>query len=175
MIDLEPEGDAARIASTREDEEPRDVPGPRLVGDHGRDRERPGHGDRGRRRHLNPLPGLALNLGGHRPRSGAAARVRQRQGLGAAVDGKRDVRRRREDERVVGAREIDLTAALTQHRDLVAGGVAYGVSRQHERGLDLRHAPVGMPLLQERGAARHVWARHARAAQLAPRPTLSGW
>ena len=74
--------------------------------------------------------------------------------------------RAREDQRPVGADEVDPAAALAQHRDLAgAPGAMDLVSCRGEGRLHLLHRPCGMALEEKSRTARDVGRRHARAVQ----------
>ena len=140
-----------------------------------RDRERAGHRDGGRD---GDRAASLLHDRGHRPVAGASAGVREgdvlRRGRGRREPPERETGRRGEDQRHVGAGEVDQPAALARRRHLGAARRLDRVARLLERRLDLRDRPGRVALLEQRGRAGDVRRRHARAAQVAERSLVRG-
>ena len=142
MAHLDPERDPPDLRAAGERHEAGHVSVDRRVVDRGRHREPPRNRDRVVDRDVDAGVGR-LQRGVDEPGSRAAAGVREVDGDRAAVDRERERGRRGEEQRVVGTHEVDQSAALTKHGDLVAPVVADGRSRLDERRLDLRDVHDG--------------------------------
>ena len=169
-LDVEPERDPPNVGTAGQDDETGAVAG------RGRRRNREPQAQRGSR-HERLRLWLELGAVRHRlrvdrdvprrvPAPGVGGRELLRAREPAPDEPPAERGRVREDQRLVGANEVDPAASFAQHRDLA--GVARGmhlVSRRGEGRLHLLHRPGRMALEEKRRTARDVGRSHARAVQ----------